>query len=940
MLRAFIWEMGEWENRRWGPLSPILPSPILLLCIVTAGLLLLGWEKAGAQGGMSVREGWGVAAINPAGEGFAVDYATPALHKWYEPRHLPETYLHPWYEVQTNYAQEFYTRYVNRQLEGEEAYDVFGNQLGRGWLVYSWTQEQPGPRGSTVDKRLGGLSSQRLMGDPRGAYRYFFDRLVIASDRQGESAFRLMIGDEIWTRFTPLTFYKPRFNGVRLDGANDRYSGSLLLSRSSNPDEESQSNATTVMGGHAEVQVGPSATLGLTYVNAHNVLTQVEFDEGNPLHGILTARQNRPLDRLWVRVRDDSPGSGQVGAALAGFDIVLVDTSGRQLRGREIGFLPTVQGGRTEGGRLVAEDSEEIVLEYDLGALDFENIQSDDLRQVRVELSVANDYRIEVASDLQTDGDDFNPEIVFLPVRRAAGNVQDDSNTRTVALDYGLPTGTEILGMDWNLMDWGGLSLTGELALNRRFRRYPNPEVRDHHEIAEVAHAAYLNAAYRTFSWLFFLEAFSIEQEYRTWYWLTDRDGRLKYKNPVPQIYEFVDDDDDLNGLTEWQRPYFARWGSFAELSTTSVQSTQREVAWPGLDENGDFINDHNQNLNLIPDYDEPFLRFGSDRPEFLFGMDMNHNGWIDRFENDERPDYPYRSDHRGFNAYAQVEVNPALQVTVGRQQMRLVRGDGRTQAWYGLATWKRLFDRGRLRLFAHGARVHDDIADDLRQWFQPVGAPGRMQEVFDPLPARDAWEWILYADLEHWLGSQVRFFHRGKWNRTLQRDPRAALRLREGRKGSGFLGVIDRVEWRIPLGLGVLEPRWKSEFRKDRPFSTRQPAATSLEETFFLLWTQPLFAEQVGVSYFPRYGRQLFNTEIQFGLEAGWFWLLEGTREEVEEDFATWTIVGQLTNRTAYEGYQVVTRTGVQFGARNFDQRADQESSLVFMTVHAGLGR
>jgi hypothetical protein len=49
--------------------------------------------------------------------------------------------------------------------------------------------------------------------------------------------------------------------------------------------------------------------LGLTYVNGHNVLTQVEFDEGNPLHGILTARQNRPLDRLWVRVRDDSSTS-------------------------------------------------------------------------------------------------------------------------------------------------------------------------------------------------------------------------------------------------------------------------------------------------------------------------------------------------------------------------------------------------------------------------------------------------------------------------------------------------------------------------------------------------------------------------------------------------------------------------------------------------------
>ena len=131
----------------------------------------------------------------------------------------------------------------------------------------------------------------------------------------------------------------------------------------------------------------------------------------------------------------------------------------------------------------------------------------------------------------------------------------------------------------------------------------------------------------------------------------------------MPQVYEFVDDDDDLNGLTEWERPFFVRWGGIAESVTdspTSIRLDQREMAWPGLDENGDFINDHNQNRNLYPDYEEPFLRYRADRPEFLFGLDMNHNGVIDRFENDLVPDYPYKRDHRGFNAYLKVEVVPA----------------------------------------------------------------------------------------------------------------------------------------------------------------------------------------------------------------------------------------------------------------------------------------
>ena len=907
-------------------------------------VFLLVLEIAGATnaGGEIFDTGrWGPSNARLSGQSFEIEHVEPALHKWYEPRYLTETYLEPWHAAQTNYVRESYARYVNRLLEGEEAYDTFGNPLGRGWLVYSWTQEQPLSRGSLIDKRLGGLTSQRLMGRLPSAYRDFFNRLVIASDQRGHSSYRLIIGDEIATRFTPLTFYKPRFNGVRLDHAAERYQTTLLLSRPSQPDEAAQSNATHVMGGHAKFELGPLTTLGITYVNAHNVQTQVEFDEGNPLHGILTTRQNQPLDKLWVRIRDDSPGKGKTGAALAGFDIVLVDTSGRELRGRQIGFLPKVEGGMAQGGRLMASDAEAIVLEYDLGSLDYEEIQADDLRQVSVELSVANDYRIEVASDLQTSGEKRNPEIVFLPVRRAPGNARDNSNTRIVSVDYGLPVASELIGVDWNLVAWKGLSVQGELVLNRRHSRYPNPDIHRHHAMVDQAQASYLNAVYDFFPYLLSVEAFSMEDDYGTRYWLTDTDGRIRYKDPVPQVYEFVDDDDDLNGLTEWQRPFFSRWGSDQAFSTSSVQSTQREIAWPGYDENGDFINDHNQNANLIPDYEEPFLRYRSDRPEFLFGLDMNHNGSIDRFENDDLPDYPYKKDHRGFNVYSRVQVIPELHLTLGHQRMRLISGDGRTRAWYGLGSWTHMLEKGgRLQIAGYGALVHDDIADDLRLWLQPLDAPGRMQEVRDLLPARNTWKNTLYADLDQRLGPEIRLQHRIKWDQVRQRDSAAEVQNREGRRTSGFLGMINKAEWSLPLGLAVLEPRFKSEYRRERPFSVRQPAAKSLEETLFLLWTQPLMAEQVGISYFPKYGRQLFATEIQLGLEATRFWMIEGEREEIDQDFWGWTAVAQLTNRTAYQGYQLVARVGLQFNQRNFARRSSQSASLVFMTVNAGLSR
>ncbi|MEE2728955.1 MAG: hypothetical protein VX792_17910, partial [Candidatus Latescibacterota bacterium] len=49
---------------------------------------------------------------------FELEYVEPHVHKWYEPRHLPETYWRPWYSGATSYARQPYSRYVNRLLEG------------------------------------------------------------------------------------------------------------------------------------------------------------------------------------------------------------------------------------------------------------------------------------------------------------------------------------------------------------------------------------------------------------------------------------------------------------------------------------------------------------------------------------------------------------------------------------------------------------------------------------------------------------------------------------------------------------------------------------------------------------------------------------------------------------------------------------------------------
>ena len=86
------------------------------------------------------------------------------------------------------------------------------------------------------------------------------------------------------------------------------------------------------------------------------------------------------------------------------------------------------------------------------------------------------------------------------------------------------------------------------------------------------------------------------------------------------------------------------------------------------------------------------------------------------------------------------------------------------------------------------------------------------------------------------------------------------------------------------------------------------------------------------------RYGRQVFSTELQLGLELSRLWLLDGRLEDVEQDYRSWTTVAQLSNRSAYLGYQLVTRIGLQISRKRFDDERTQRVSAFFLTVHAGL--
>ena len=847
----------------------------------------------------------GKVSFEPTGPGVLFDALDPAVRRWYVPQELYTEY--GWKQSEySNYARENYQRYVSTSLEGFYFYDLYGNYLTRGWLIYDWQQVNPQPFGSS-------LTQSTLFGR-------WFNHLVVASDHRGQHHYAITFGREIRATLTPMTFSKPLFNGIQWDFASDKYSTTLLLSRISDPtsflvggEPRQLTDNTNLLGSRLEMQVGDFVKMGGTFVNAHHSQTRAEAFKGNLFKGNLLGAQNAAsVNAVEVLIKDDSPEDGVGGGALFASDILIWNLDGEETRGSEIGFRPLIEGGFQRRGFLAADGSEVIRLRYDFADVSYTGPEPSRIERVQIELVLANDYRIEMASDRQTD---FRDEIVFLPVARAAGNVRDGSNQRVLAFDYGLPTANQIAGFTVELNDLSGFRGYAEFNLNHQYRQYPNPRQKQHYAASSQAQAWLLNLSHASYPYFTFAEAFSVSPRYTTAMSVVDETGQLQYTNELQQ-YEFVEDNDDQDRRPDWKRKNWAAGD---------------DEVFPGWDENNDFISDFNQNdseisPNRVPDYEEPFLRFHADRPEFLYGLDMNHNQWIDRFENDEEADYPYRKDREGYNIYSGAFLAPHVRLTLGQTRIRQIADDRRNLATYVLLTADRDFvGWGRVRFFQDLRKVKDSIRDDLVQWLQPPSSRGDLFPVRDALPARNTWINTTWIGLEHARVSGLRLINKFKWQFYHQLDDARQLRLRGVRDQAWFLGMINKVEYQLSLGRLALRPAWKSEFRHQAPVLRQEARRRELSELFTTLVRYPVFR----------------HSFIEGGVEYHAFvQLRKPTPPGAEDSFRELVLAAQLTNLSDYLGYRLTTVLGLQLTRRDFEVEETQTYTRGFMTVYAGVER
>ena len=876
-------------------------------------LLVVAWtaQEAVAQVDYGARLGLpqgDETTFSPQGPGVMLGVLDPAVRRWYVPQELYKEYQ--WRQWQyTNYARDPFQRYVDVSLEGDYFYDLYGNFLTRGWLIFNNSQSKPQQFGNSL------LKSDR--------FTQWFSNVVVASDSKGQYFYTLTTSSQMRSVISPMVFSKPRMDGVQFDLATDRYEGTLIYSRLSNPggsttldQEVLRTNNTTLFGGRFALQLSDALQVGLHGANSHQSNTLSDRLVGNPFSGALTVAQNKTVSLIQIVLRDDSPGDGAGGAAFfsAGSDVLITYEDGTVDVGKDIQFEPVVEGGFVQQGFIAADGTEEIRLSYDFenpGFVDRASFPKEDIVKVEFRLVLGNDYQIWMTSDRQVNRDG---EAVLLLMAQAEGNVQDITNLQTVRFEYGLPTATHIFGGNVELRDFRGFDVYAEYDLSVSYRKYPNV-LRDEHETSSGigsqrrAPAWMVNVSKESAPFFAFGEAYSMDPAYSTRTFVTTGNGEINYDSEREGIIELVEDNDDQDRFPDTVR--------FDWLQGDSQ-------VFPGWDQNNDFVPDINQNdnfvrSNAVPDYEEPFLRFHSDRPEFLFGMDMNNNFWVDQYENDEEPDYPYRKDHRGYNIYGGADMTPQFKVMAGALREELISSNQENRSTYALVTYYADSPSfGRLRFFEMSKLVEDNIPNALLQW-----APdntlrgGELTKVEDPLLARDTWINQLFVG--HNLQSPAwRLQTKVNWVRFRQLMSKARRQNLELDESDFFFGIINKASYRLEMGTVSFEPRWKSEFRKQSRSLFALENTTSLQEIFSaVVETKVLRA-----------------TRLQAGLE----YLIFNDFDFDVNDFNSITGAFQFTNQSQYLGYQLHALAGIRIERQDFKEAKARTTSQTFITIYAGL--
>jgi hypothetical protein len=280
---------------------------------------------------------------------------------------------------------------------------------------------------------------------------------------------------------------------------------------------------------------------------------------------------------------------------------------------------------------------------------------------------IGNDYKISISEIYKNVKDaKFGQQTAryYQPIKEAPGNIKDLSNLGWITFEYGIQTADMIMGLRVNT-DIKGFSLVAEFNKNFNFHQYPTLASKKYHD---NANAYYINVKKEIGKFTVGTEYFNIDPNYSTT--LENMDITYYGMNDIP-LSSWADEflsNVDTRGGNEGKIPATSiGWmNNTVEINSVDdnddkdrypdfhIYSAVRDMngIYPGQDDDGDQRPDTNENENLVPDYYEPFFLYNSDPTEYSYGDDLNQNSVIDNREDDDKPDYPYNRDTRGYHVF------------------------------------------------------------------------------------------------------------------------------------------------------------------------------------------------------------------------------------------------------------------------------------------------
>ena len=213
---------------------------------------------------------------------------------------------------------------------------------------------------------------------------------------------------------------------------------------------------------------------------------------------------------------------------------------------------------------------------------------------------------------------------------------------------------------------------------------------------------------------------------------------------------------------------------------------------------------------------------------------------------------------------------------------------------------------------------MKDDITNDLLQFLPNVDLHlGEPTKIIDPLIAPDTWVnslWIghdyQYAGLNTANSLKWEFYHH-----RLNQSERDVLDLEER---DYFFGVINKASYRFELGRLWIEPRWKSEYRKQTLDLVSPNKREELAEIGGVILAVPI----------------LSHTTFQAGLELTFL----NDLVKDDNDFNGVAAACLFTNASDYLGYKLITQAGLKIDRRDPRGRDPRTITQSFITVYAGL--